>query len=42
MFIQCIVLTTESSEAQRKKGKVGLLINFNKPTLIDGVNHFVL
>jgi len=71
--MRCIVLTTESTEAQRgmkngisrKKinvGKnidpiheaqlltymrittctVGLLINFNKPTLIDGVKRFVL
>jgi hypothetical protein len=30
-------LTTESAEAQRRRG-----INFNKPTLIDGVKRFVL
>jgi hypothetical protein len=42
MFIQCILLTTEIAEAQRRLGKVGLIINFNKPTLIDGVKRFVL
>jgi hypothetical protein len=30
------------AEAQRRMGKAGLLINFNKPTLIDGLKRFVL
>ena len=41
-ILQCVVLTTEISEAQRRMGKGGLLINFNKPTLIDGLKRFVL
>jgi hypothetical protein len=41
-ILKCVVLTTEISEAQRRMGKAGLLINFDKPTLIAGLKRFVL
>ncbi len=41
-ILQRVVLTTEISEAQRRMGKAGLLINFNKPPLIDEVKRFLL